>query len=178
MTENTTNNLDSYFLKWISVWYIKRSIYIQKSKFTGHRQYSFIFLSQVFLLRLKRNSPQVLKSSSFKNLFFSLYVIDTTCFSEYFLFCVITGRNYFLWKFIITLRFFFQSPCCYLFEKSAFKKLHISCYFHTANIKFPKQSCRILQLSYFLNNFYSLISLFILSLCNCCKFFLQLILLR
>ena len=106
MTENTTNNLDSYFLKWISVWYIKRSIYIQKSKFTGHRQYSFLFLSQVFLLRLKRNSPQVLKSSSFKNLFFSLYVIDTTCFSEYFLFCVITGRNYFLWKFIITLRFF------------------------------------------------------------------------
>ena len=106
MAENTTNKLDSYFLKWISVCYIKLSIYMQKSKFTRHRQYSFLFLSQVFLLCLKRNSSQVLKSSSFKNFFFSLYVIDTTCFCEYFLFYVITGRSYFLWKFIITLRFF------------------------------------------------------------------------
>ena len=64
------------------------------------------FLSQVFLFCLKRNSSKILKSSDCKNLFFSVYVVGTTCFSEYFLFRVITGKNHFLWNFIITLRLF------------------------------------------------------------------------
>ena len=55
---------------------------------------------------LKETTHKPLKVAAAKTLFSSVYVIGTTCFDECFLFYVITGRHYFSWKFIITLRFF------------------------------------------------------------------------
>ena len=39
----------------------------------------------------------------------SVYCIDATCFDEYFLFHLITGRHYFFKKFVVTAKFF-QPP--------------------------------------------------------------------
>ena len=67
---------------------------------TNHR------MPRVFLLCLKRNDPQTLKSGSCKRYFFSAYIIRTACFDKCFSFYVITKRHYFSWKFIVTLRLF------------------------------------------------------------------------
>ena len=52
----------------------------------------------------KETTNKLLKAVALKNLFSSVYVIGTTYFDECFLFYVITGRHYFPWKFIVTLR--------------------------------------------------------------------------
>ena len=57
------------------------------------------------LLCLKRNVSHTSKSSSCHKSFPSVYIIATTCFNECFLFRVITGRHYFLYKFIVTQKF-------------------------------------------------------------------------
>ena len=46
------------------------------------------------------------KAAAAKNFYPRVYVIGTTCFKERFLFHVITGRHYFLYKFIVTQSFF------------------------------------------------------------------------
>ena len=51
-----------------------------------------------------RNDPRTAKVAAAKTK--RVYVIGTTCFDECFVFYVITGRHYFSWKFIVTLRFF------------------------------------------------------------------------
>ena len=53
-----------------------------------------------FLLCLKRNGSQTVKSTSCEKFSSSAYVTNTTCFDECFLFHVMTGRHYFLYKFI------------------------------------------------------------------------------
>ena len=57
------------------------------------------------LLCLKRNISLTLKSSSCKKSLPNVYIMDTTCFNECFLFCVMTGRHSFLYKLIVTQRF-------------------------------------------------------------------------
>ena len=96
---------------------IRLSIYIWKTKFSSHKHYLFGLLFsrnakktmqtkvyyQLFYC-LKRNISQTLKSSSCKKSFPSVYIMDTTCFDECFLFRVITGRHSFLYKLIVTQR--------------------------------------------------------------------------
>ena len=74
-----------------------------------------------FLLCLRRNNPQTFKGTATKTLFSSVHVITKTCFDECFLFHVRTGRRYFLWKLIVTLRFF-KSPCCSFLWSLCFEK--------------------------------------------------------
>ena len=55
--------------------------------------------------REKVTSHKPLKVATAKKSFPSVYMINTTCFDECFLFHVLTGRHYFLYKFIVTQRF-------------------------------------------------------------------------
>ena len=50
-------------------------------------------------------SHKPLKVAAAKTSFPKVDIIDKTCFGEYFLFRVITGRHYFSYKFIVTERF-------------------------------------------------------------------------
>ena len=60
---------------------------------------------QTFLLCQKRNVYKPLKVAAAKKSFASVYIIDTTCFDECFLFHTITGRHNFFYKFLVTQRF-------------------------------------------------------------------------
>ena len=67
----------------------------------------------------------------------SVYIIDTTCFDECFLLRVIIERHYFLYKFIITLRYgatdmLVRSLKQVLWKKSAF---YIRCFHNVAQNK-------------------------------------------
>ena len=53
----------------------------------------------------KETSHKPLKVAAEKKSFPSVYIIDKTCFDECFLFHVITGRYYFLFKLSVTQRF-------------------------------------------------------------------------
>ena len=90
-----------------------------KTKFSSHKQnlFGLVFsrnakkahtdqsILQTFLLCQKKNVSQIFKKAAAKKSFSSMYINDTTCFDECFLFHVITGGHYFLYKFIITQRF-------------------------------------------------------------------------
>ena len=69
----------------------------------------------------KETTRKPLKVTSAKTLFSNVFVIYTTCFDEWFLFCVITGRHYFSWKIKVTLRFF-KAPWCYFLWSQCFMK--------------------------------------------------------
>ena len=58
-----------------------------------------------FTLSRKKRLTNLIEVVAAKKSFSSVYIIDTTCFDECFLFHMITGRHYFLYKFIITQRF-------------------------------------------------------------------------
>ena len=68
--------------------------------------HAYQIIRQTFLFCLKRNVPQhkPLKVGGAKKSFPSVYNINSTYFDEYFLFHLITGRPYFLYKFIVTQR--------------------------------------------------------------------------
>ena len=55
----------------------------------------------------------------------SIFSTDTTYFDQCFLFHAITGRHYFLYKFNVTLSFFFQPPCCCVLWNSFWKEVHV-----------------------------------------------------
>ena len=82
-----------------------------KTKFSFHKQYLFGLLIQtkvyckLFYCLKKKTSHKPLKVATAKRSFSSVYIIHTTCFDECFLFHVIIGRHYFLYKFIVTKRF-------------------------------------------------------------------------
>ena len=100
--------------------YIKPNIYLLKTKFAPHKQYFFVFLPLELQKRFqqtkvyhafsyfawKETTHKHLKMAASKTLFYSVYVIGTTCFDECFLFYVIAGRHYLLWKINVTVRFF------------------------------------------------------------------------
>ena len=75
---------------------------------------------QGLLLCLKRNISQTFKSSSCKTFFPSVYVIDTACSDECFLFQVIIGIRYFLYRFIVTQSFFAIAMFLCSLKKSVF----------------------------------------------------------
>ena len=52
----------------------------------------------------KETTHKSLKVGPAKTFFSSVCIIGTTCFDERFLFYMITGRHYFSWKFILTLK--------------------------------------------------------------------------
>ena len=60
---------------------------------------------QLFYSVWKEASYKPWKVALAKKSFPSEYIMDTNCFDECFLFRVITGRNYFLYKLIVTHRF-------------------------------------------------------------------------
>ena len=73
----------------------------------------------------KETSLKLLQVAPAKNLFPSVYVIGTTCFDEYFLIRVMIEWQYFIYRFIVTQRFFattmllrslkrFESVMCYV----------------------------------------------------------------
>ena len=92
-------------------------IYIWKTTFSSSKQHLFDLLFsrnakktredqkilQTLLLCLKRNVRQTFKSSNCKKVFLKC-ITDTTCFDKCFLFLV-TGRHYWLYKFIVTWKF-------------------------------------------------------------------------
>ena len=89
-----------------TLWPIKLNTYMQKIKFTSHKQYllgHLVFIKakktrtdqntlQVLLLCLNRNESQTFKRSSCKNFFLECDVIDATCFDECFLSHIISGN--------------------------------------------------------------------------------------
>ena len=74
----------------------------------------------------KETTYTTLKVAAAKTLFSSVYAIGTTCLYECFLVYVATGRHYFSWKFIGTLRFFLCAMLL-LFLKPMFWKKSIWC---------------------------------------------------
>ena len=114
-----------FFYNKCTVCQIKPNIYKQKTKFTSCKQYLFPFLTSRYakktradqtipLVFSKEMARKPLKVAAAKTLFFSVYIIATTCFDEYFLFYVITRRHCFSWKFIVTLKFQFAPLRCFL----------------------------------------------------------------
>ena len=101
-----------------TLWHIRLNIYIWKTKFSSHKQYLFDLLlsrnvnkthtdqsnqsDKLFYSVWNETSRKPLKLAAAKSSFPSVFAIDTTCFDECFLFLVITGRHYFLYKFIAT----------------------------------------------------------------------------
>ena len=64
-----------------------------------------IILTNFFYSVWKEVPHKLLKVTAARKYFSSVYIIDTTSFGECFLFHVITGRHYFLYKFIVTQKF-------------------------------------------------------------------------
>ena len=83
---------------------------------------------QIFLLCLKRKkrlTRQLQKSFS------QVYVTDTACFKECFLFHMILGRNYFLYKFIIAQKYFTTAMLLRSLKQAFWKKsVFYVCYLH------------------------------------------------
>ena len=154
-------------------WHIRLNIYIWKTKFSSHKHYLFGLLFSrnaekthtdqsillTFLLWLKRNASQTLKSSSRKKVFPKcVYIMDTTCFDECFLFRVITRRHSFLYKLIVTQKFGSAMLLRTLKQVYWKKSVFYIYYFHN-NISM----LLIPQCSYFLNvlnKIYFLIAIF------------------
>ena len=83
----------------------------------------------MFLVCLKINvlkPSEVVASKVGQNFLPSVYIIGIACFDECFLFHVIIERHYFLYKFIVTQRFFAATMLLF-FETSVLKQLRILC---------------------------------------------------
>ena len=108
---NTTNILNCYFSKQFYTLVIRLKIYIWKTKFLPIESIYLVFsllemqrrLTQtklchkLFYFVWKETSHKPLKAEALQ----SVHIIDTNCFDECLLFHVITGRNYFLYKFSV-----------------------------------------------------------------------------
>ena len=98
-----------FFQLKFTLWHIKLNMYISKIEFSSHKQYLF---GRLYCRNGKKTQTKVRhkffcfvqietthkpsKVAAGKNSFFSVYVIDKTCFDECFLFHVITRGHYFL----------------------------------------------------------------------------------
>ena len=69
----------------------------------------------------KETSHKPLKVAAPKKSFSSVYIIDTTCFKECFLFHVITGRHYFYANLLLPGGLV-QSPCCCVLWDKCFER--------------------------------------------------------
>ena len=115
---NTTNILNCYFQNKFTLWHIRLNIYIWKTKFTSNKQcFSGHLFSrnakktrtdqsilQAFLLCLKINVSRTFKSSSSKKLFPKLVYHWYNLLRWIFFIPCDNCKQYFLHKWIITLR--------------------------------------------------------------------------
>ena len=74
---------------------------------------------KIFYSVWKETSHKPLKVAAAKKSFPSVCTVDTTCFDECFWFHVITGKNYFWYKFIVTQRFGTTSSLKQMFWKKS-----------------------------------------------------------
>ena len=123
-------------------------------KFTSHKHYLFDHLFSknakkahidqstlhVFWLCPKWNNSQTFKRSSCEKLFSRVYVMDTTCFDECFLFQVTTGRHY-VFHWYIWEQF---SSCCECEWAPGMKK--------SDNTPVSKKVINLLQIQLFLKS--------------------------
>ena len=116
----------------------------------------------------KETSHQPWKVAAAKKSFQSVYIIDTTCFDECFLFHVTTGRHYFLYKFIVTWRFRKTAMLLFSLKQVFWKKsaFYIR-YFHNKikMLLFPKAHNKFSTSQIYLYCFFST-----LSVCECSTF--------
>ena len=90
------------------------SIYLTISSLEMQRQPDRPKYTTFFLICIKKTTRKPSKVAAAKKFSPGVYVIDTTCFDERFLFHGIAGRHYFLYKFAVTFRFFQPQYCCFL----------------------------------------------------------------
>ena len=123
---NTTNILNCYFSKKITLWHIRLNIYICKTKFPFHKQYLFVLLfsrnqrifiqtkvyHKFFYSVRKETFHKPLKVAGGKKSFSSVYIIDLTCFDECFLLHVKLSLP----------RGLLQPPRCYLLWSKCFER--------------------------------------------------------
>ena len=100
------------------------------------------YITHYFYFVWKETIHTPLKVATAKVLLSIVYVIDETCFNEWFLVHVITVRSYFSQKFIVTLRFF-NCHIIALFAASVLKEIRNSCVIHSITIKFEYQDSKI-----------------------------------
>ena len=82
------------------------------------------------------------------NLFSNVYVIGITCFNQYFLFYVITGRHYFLQKVYLFSEGFSDNHAPVFFERSILKEVRILRYFHNnITVVIPKFKNKVYALT-------------------------------
>ena len=88
------------------------------------RQFLWKLIILCSLGALTETSHKPLKVEAAKKSFPGVYIIDTTCFDECFLFHVMTGRYYFQNKSIVTQRLV-QRPCYWVLVTSVLKEVRI-----------------------------------------------------
>ena len=124
---------------------------------------------------MKRNVSQTLKKAAANKSFPSVYIIDTTCFDECFLFVVVNGRHSFLYILTVIQRFGATAMLLRSLKQLLWKKSVIYIHYLHNNITMlllPQSSkIRFLFLNV-LNNFFFLMVIFILSACEYSTFFL------
>ena len=81
----------------------------------------------------KETTHKPLKVPAPRTLFFSVYVIATTCFDQCFLFCVIPERHCFSWKFIVTPRLFQATCWCFLWSQCIARSPYFMLYLRNNN---------------------------------------------
>ena len=118
ISRNTTNILNCFFQNEFTLWHIRLNIYKWKTKFTPYKQYFLGLLFsrnakktdtdqselQAFLFCLKRNVSQIFKSSSCKKVFPKCVYHWYNLLRRMFFIPFDNWKEYFLHKFIVTLR--------------------------------------------------------------------------
>ena len=140
--------------------------YLQnKIKFAFHKLHLFHFLTsryvrktrtdqsipRVFLLYLKRNDPQTIKSGGWKNLFLQCVCYWYNLLWSMLFILFITGRHYFPRKFINILRFFYSPYCCFLWNQFLERSLYFMRYpYNNTMMLIPKFQNKAYYTSWFL----------------------------
>ena len=97
--------------------YLKMNLHFDISdQISAYRKLNLLPITSIYLVFFSLEMQKKLVQTKFyykpirvaaakKSFLMYMYIIDTTCFDERFLFYVITRRHYFLYKFIVTQRF-------------------------------------------------------------------------
>ena len=133
---NTNNILNLFFQNKFTLWHIRLYIYRCKTKCIFYKQY---FFCSSLLDKCKEDwcrpkhptsfpcsvskeaSHKLLKVAAAKKHFPSVFIVDTTCFDEYFSFHVITANSIF-YTYLSLPRGLVQPPCCYVLSNKCFER--------------------------------------------------------
>ena len=145
IAESATNILELMFFT-LNLQFVKSNqiSIVRKLNLPLTRSIYFVFLLLEMQKRLKKTkvyhlfsyfvwketTHKPVKVAAAKSCFSSVYVIGKTCFDEIFLFFVITGRYYFSWKFIVTVRPLKRHVAPF-FEAAVLKEVRILCIIST-----------------------------------------------